>query len=114
MELREFQDQIERIYLERDAARGVDRSFVWFTEEVGELAKELRQDTRDKTRLKEEMSDVLAWLVTLASLLDIDIAEAARRYADGCPKCHGTPCRCGNAQVDVDTPEDRSGGGSAV
>lgn len=96
MELRAFQDRIERIYLERDAARGVDRTFVWFTEEVGELAKEVRQDERDKTRLREEMSDVLAWLVTLASLLDIDIAEAAARYAEGCPKCGGTPCVCGN------------------
>ena len=113
MELREFQEQIERIYLERDAARGVDRTFVWFTEEVGELAKEVRQDTRDKTRLREEMSDVLAWLVTLASLLDIDIAEAARRYADGCPKCQGTPCFCG-ATGAGHMPEDLSSGGSAT
>jgi NTP pyrophosphatase (non-canonical NTP hydrolase) len=97
MDLRAFQKKIEDIYLERDTARGVDRTFVWFTEEVGELAKEVRQDVRDKTRLREEMSDVLAWLVTLASLLDIDIAEAAARYADGCPKCQGTPCVCGVA-----------------
>jgi hypothetical protein len=24
----------------------------------------------------------------------VDLAEAARRYADGCPKCHASPCTC--------------------
>lgn len=89
-----FQTAIEDAYFDRDSARGVDGSFTWFVEEVGELAKEIRQNPRDKQRLTEEMSDVLAWLTTLASLLDISMTDCARRYADGCPKCHGTPCVC--------------------
>ena len=89
-----FQTIIENTYYDRDAARGVDRTFTWFVEEVGELAKEIRQDPRDKQRLTEEMSDVLAWLTTLASLLGISMVDCARRYADGCPKCGQTPCAC--------------------
>jgi NTP pyrophosphatase (non-canonical NTP hydrolase) len=41
-----------------------------------------------------EFSDVLAWLVSLADLTGVDLAEAAERYAQGCPKCAGTPCTC--------------------
>ena len=39
MTIQEFQNLIERIYYNRDAERGVEGTFVWFTEEVGELAK---------------------------------------------------------------------------
>ena len=94
MTVQEFQKLIEEIYFERDAARGVDRTFVWFTEEVGELAKEIRRNSRDRERLREEFADVFAWLSTLASLLGIELQEAARIYENGCPKCRSTPCTC--------------------
>ena len=44
MTIQEFQNLIERIYYNRDAERGVEGTFVWFTEEVGELAKEIRRE----------------------------------------------------------------------
>ena len=94
MTIQEFQNLIEQIYFERDNKRGVTGTFVWFAEEVGELAKEIRRDPRNIDRLKEEFADVFAWLTTLASLLEIDLAEAAKIYAAGCPKCHATPCSC--------------------
>ena len=94
MTIQEFQKLIEEIYFERDAARGADRTFVWFTEEVGELAKEIRHTPRDVERLREEFADVFAWLSTLASLLGVELQDAVRNYADGCPKCHCTPCTC--------------------
>ena len=90
--LRAFQLQIERIYLERDRARGWERTFVWFAEEVGELARALHRG--DEENLKEEFADVAAWLVTLASIRGIDLGEAAAKYAGGCPRCHATPCDC--------------------
>ncbi len=94
MTIQEFQSLIERIYFERDAGRGVDRTFVWFAEEVGELAKEIRREPQNTDRLREEFADVFAWLSTLASLLNVDLGDAARIYADGCPKCEFVPCTC--------------------
>ena len=94
MTIEKFQKQIEDIYFTRDAARGVSLTFTWFVEEVGELAKEIRKEPRNTERLREEFADVLAWLSTLASLLNISLEDAAQIYADGCPKCDATPCRC--------------------
>ena len=62
------------------------------TEEVGELARALR--TGDRQNLEQEFSDVLAWLGSLANLLEVDLEAAAARFASGCPKCGGTPCEC--------------------
>ena len=58
MEVREFQVLIERIYLTKDRARGVDGTFRWFTEEVGELARAIRH--KDKKKLAGEFADVFA------------------------------------------------------
>ncbi|HCO03387.1 MAG TPA: nucleotide pyrophosphohydrolase, partial [Actinobacteria bacterium] len=44
MELAELQRSIRETYGERDAARGVDGTFRWFIEEVGELARTVRHD----------------------------------------------------------------------
>jgi NTP pyrophosphatase (non-canonical NTP hydrolase) len=87
-----FQRRIEALYGERDKARGLDRTFVWFVEEVGELARALHR--RDRKNLVEEFADCLAWLTTLASMAGVDMAEAASRYRDGCPRCRATPCSC--------------------
>ena len=94
MTIQNFQKQIEAIYYTRDAVRGVPLTFTWFVEEVGELAKEIRKDPHDMERLREEFADVFAWLATLASLLDIELQDAAQIYANGCPKCNATPCAC--------------------
>lgn len=94
MTIQKFQQQIEAIYFKKDAERGVPLTFTWFVEEVGELAKEIRKEPHDKDRLREELADVFAWLSTLASLLGISLEDAANIYAEGCPKCIGTPCRC--------------------
>jgi NTP pyrophosphatase (non-canonical NTP hydrolase) len=93
MTIREFQDLIERIYGEKDSARGTAGTFMWFSEEVGELSRALRRGQRDE--LEGEFADTLAWLVTLASMHGVDMqAAAARKYEGGCPRCHATPCRC--------------------
>ena len=94
MTIQKFQEQIEAIYYERDAERGIPLTFTWFVEEVGELAKEIRKCPQDMDRLREELADVFAWLSTLASLLGISLEDAAKIYEDGCPKCSSTPCEC--------------------
>ncbi|MEE8107112.1 MAG: MazG nucleotide pyrophosphohydrolase domain-containing protein [Planctomycetota bacterium] len=90
--LKRFQEQIERIYLERDTERGWEKTFAWFIEEVGELARALHRDHDED--LEGEFIDVAAWLVTLASIRGIDLEKAAEKYANGCPRCQATPCRC--------------------
>lgn len=92
MTLSEFQDLIDATYRAKDSARGVDRTFLWFVEEVGELAEAIRHGT-DVER-KAELADVLAWLTTLATLTGIRIEDAASKYAGGCPRCHRIPCAC--------------------
>jgi NTP pyrophosphatase (non-canonical NTP hydrolase) len=90
--LRDFQRQIEALYGERDRARGLATTFMWFTEEVGELSRALRRT--DRANLAEEFADTLAWLATLASIAGIDLAQAANKYLSGCPRCRATPCTC--------------------
>ena len=92
MTIDEFQKRIEDIYLARDRARGVGGTFMWFTEEVGELASAVRSGSREEQ--EEEFADVFAWLVSLASIQGIRMEDAIRKYGDGCPYCHRTPCDC--------------------
>ena len=93
MRIAEFQKRIEEIYYERDAARGLAGTHMWFCEEVGELTRALRRDTRDE--LEGEFADVLAWLATLASIAGVDLEKAAAaKYAAGCPRCRSAPCAC--------------------
>jgi len=93
MTIHDFQALIERIYGEKDSARGTAGTFMWFSEEVGELSRALRRGRR--AELEGEFADVLAWLCTLASMHGVDVqAAAAAKYATGCPRCHATPCAC--------------------
>ena len=94
MQIQEVQRLIEAVYYEKDSARGLAGTHMWFCEEVGELTRALRRDTREE--LEGEFADVLAWLASLASIAGIDLEEAARKkYERGCPRCEATPCACG-------------------
>jgi NTP pyrophosphatase (non-canonical NTP hydrolase) len=78
MTIREFQDFIRRQYYARDRERGTPATFLWFAEEVGELASALAGDEdHDK---EEEFADVLAWLCTLANINDVDLEKAVQKY----------------------------------
>lgn len=92
--LSEFQAVIEATFGAKDRQRGLAGTFMWFTEEVGELARALKRGEVDRENLVMEFGDVLAWLTTLASMSGVDMNEAARRYAAGCPRCHSSPCAC--------------------
>lgn len=93
MHVAEFQKLIEAIYFERDSARGLAGTHMWFAEEVGELTRALRRGHKDE--LEGEFADVFAWLSTLASMSGVDLEAAVRaKYAAGCPRCAATPCAC--------------------
>lgn len=92
-----LQEMIRKTYGSKDAARGDAATFLWLTEEFGELATAVRSGTQDE--LAAEMADVLAWLATLANLRGVDLEEALlRKYGQGCPGCRRQPCTCDPAE----------------
>ena len=91
--LTDAQQLIADLYSRKDASRGIEGTFMWFMEEVGELSAALREE--DRPALAAEFADVLAWLVTLANVSGISLEEAFQeKYGRGCPGCHQTPCLC--------------------
>lgn len=89
----DFQALIREMYFEKDEARGIDGTFMWLMEEIGELATALRDGSHDD-RL-EEFADVLAWLTTIANVAGVDLSEAVtRKYGTGCPGCGQLVCHC--------------------
>jgi NTP pyrophosphatase (non-canonical NTP hydrolase) len=89
----EFQQLIRDMYLPKDMARGIEGTFMWLMEEIGELATALRNGSHEE-RIGE-FADVLAWLTTIANVAGIDLTEAVlRKYGSGCPGCGRLVCSC--------------------
>ncbi len=81
------------IYFHRDSKRGVEGTFDWFVDEVKELGKALKAS--DKKALEKEFADVIAWLASLANIIDVNLEKAAlEKYDNKCPKCGHLPCEC--------------------
>ncbi len=97
LSLADLQSLIETMYSRKDEARGVDGTFMWLMEEIGELAAALRDDT-PKTELAAEFADVLAWLATIANVAGVDLQQAVLdKYGNGCPGCGRMVCTCSDA-----------------
>ncbi len=95
--LPDFQELIHRMYYEKDRIRGVDGTFMWLMEEIGELAAALRQG--DAGNLSGEFADVLAWLATIANVAGVDLnAAITAKYGNGCPGCGHLVCTCPDAE----------------
>ena len=78
MHISQFQQLISKKYKKRDQQRGVPATFMWFIEEIGELATALVSE--DKKNKEEEFADVFAWLCTLANISDVDLEKACVKY----------------------------------
>ncbi len=97
LSLSDLQRHIHAMYYEKDVARGVDGTFMWLMEEIGELASALRGN--DKQNLAEEFADVIAWLATIANVAQVDLSAALQaKYGSGCPGCHKLVCICPNEE----------------
>lgn len=91
--LRDFQELIRKMYYEKDRERGAAGTFLWLIEEVGELASAIRNGTKEE--LRGEFADVLAWLTTIANVLEIDLTQSVlEKYGSGCPGCGKYLCQC--------------------
>nr|WP_245764608.1 MazG nucleotide pyrophosphohydrolase domain-containing protein [Planctomicrobium piriforme] len=89
-----LQGLIRTMYSSKDEQRGVDGTFMWLMEEVGELAAALREGTPKE--LAYEFADVLAWLATIANVAGVDLEQAVmEKYGRGCPGCKQMVCACG-------------------
>lgn len=95
-----FQRFIRERYYATDAARGTPATFMWFIEEVGELATALHDAAKQDGAatgadanaggLAAEFADVFAWLCTLANIHNVNLEQALReKYLTGDgPKGH--------------------------
>ena len=93
MTIKDLQLLIEKMYSDKDRARGTPGTFLWLTEEFGELATALREGTPEEKAA--EFADVIAWLVTLANINDVDLTAALEaKYGRGCPGCGKLVCTC--------------------
>ena len=91
MTIKEFQALIRDRYFKTYSERGVSGTFLWLSEEFGELAHALARYERgdsDIANLREEFADVLAWLTTIANITEIDLTEAIleKYVTNGCPE----------------------------
>jgi len=80
MHISEFQQIIAEKYKKRDLQRGTPVAFMWFIEEIGELATALASD--DEKNRQAEFADVIAWLCTLANINDVDLEKACQKYTE--------------------------------
>ena len=95
--LAEFQNLIRKMYYEKDIARGIDGTFMWLVEEIGELASSLRSGSRQEQC--GEFADVFAWLTTIANIAGVDLSAAIQdKYGSGCPGCGSPICSCRDAE----------------
>lgn len=93
MDIKDLQTLIEKMYSDKDRARGTPATFLWLMEEIGELATALREGSHEEKC--GEFADVVAWLVTLANINKVDLAAALeRKYGKGCPGCSRLVCSC--------------------
>ena len=114
----QFQSLIKTMYFEKDDARGIPATFLWLTEEIGELASALRETEHAQelangnadqklqadfaakhNNLCEEFADVFAWLATIANIAQVDLNEALfAKYGSGCPGCGEFACECSDEE----------------
>ena len=93
MRIQELQTLIEKMYSAKDRERGTPATFLWLMEEIGELATALREGSPEER--EAEFADVVAWLVTLANINNVDLTRALEaKYGKGCPGCGRLVCTC--------------------
>jgi NTP pyrophosphatase (non-canonical NTP hydrolase) len=91
--INEFQNMMKRLYYQRDSERGTEGTLNWLVDEVEELREALNEN--DVEAIEKEFADVLAWLASLANVVNIDLEKAAlSKYDNRCPKCGQSPCEC--------------------
>ena len=93
MHIIEFQNMMRQLYFKRDSDRGKEGTLNWLIDEVEELREAIK--IGDIKAIEEEFADVLAWLVSLANIENVNLESVAiTKYSNKCPKCRSAPCNC--------------------
>jgi len=93
MQIKEVQGLMYSIYFHKDLKRGEEGTLSRLLDELGELEESLK--TGDRRNMEAEFADVLAWLFSLANLVNVDLERASsEKYRGTCPKCAQRPCMC--------------------
>ncbi len=94
MELKDAQNLVRNIYLKRDKERGLERTLLRTFQELAELSDAVHKE-KPMQDIEEEVADVLAWVISIANLLDIDLGHALiSKYNNACSRCGRNPCEC--------------------
>lgn len=100
--LRQWQEHLDQLYGAANRGRGVSSVFERLFKEICEIL-ELQSGVAyidagvDELEWQYalEVSDVLSWVIAVANVLNVDLAEAVEKtYADGCPACCSRVCQC--------------------
>jgi NTP pyrophosphatase (non-canonical NTP hydrolase) len=84
---------MRKLYYHKDSKRGAFGTYEWLLDEIKELGEALKLN--DKEAIQNELADVIAWLASLANVVDISLESAAvKKYSWRCPKCQQSPCQC--------------------
>jgi len=103
--LSEWQQMFARIY-----PNVVQTSVTHLAEEAGEVAEAIGNYSATRgedwlVKITEELIDLITNIFAVATCLDFNLANGLVNYfANGCPKCHSSPCSCGYVVVDHPVP----------
>jgi NTP pyrophosphatase (non-canonical NTP hydrolase) len=92
MNISKAQELIKSSYAHKDKLRGIDGTFMYLVEEVGELATALREESNEACA--SEFADCFAWLISLANLKGVNLEEAFLKKYSICSVCNTSPCIC--------------------
>jgi len=91
--IKELQEMMKSLYYLKDKKRGKTRTMLKLVEELGELAEAVLLE--DIEKVEEEMVDLVAWVLSLSNLFDLDLTHSfLAKYNHVCPKCKNNPCSC--------------------
>ena len=68
-------DKIQQVVLEIYGKYDLNKSIIWMVEELGEFVSAIRKK-RTKCEIESEMGDLLAWVLCISNILDIDVSAA--------------------------------------
>lgn len=100
--IKEWQKNLASVYGKTNDERGIDRAVARLYGEVAEVGAlcNLTDGVNEsifmiKQKNARELTDVLAWIFAVASVLKVDLAEALLMvYGRGCPVCRHESCQC--------------------